>query len=821
MHQLRNLLLFIGLLAILLPSTVFAQAMPIFNDPLKIREVERYSERLDLTTPQKEALLLAHDAYIDSYARVRNGEIQKFEDLVTTFIEQFGFMQFQIPERDEIHQLIDKGKKAMKSIDRVDKTFFDSITGMFTEKQQRELIRIRNERSLAAYRILVLEMLSDMNKSARPNMTELVRFALDEESEETKTALEVYEQRMIRCAEESLEVIIKVIDQAFDMVDEMGLREMEREEMFMIFMDEAQMENLEARGNTLIDPLQKQAFEMSELNWKTWKSIDSQIAEEKKRPLAMAYFRKGFRKSTRGYTNIDNRFTKAIEMKQLNEGQKQELLSIQKDYETRSLSLATKYSKLLVQAWEHRTIEQQSGGLSNFDDSIAQAEEARQKIVESTKSRIDGILGSALVSLLDGEKQNEEKVEKSLIKVTNSDGAVHFHEESESSQTVSRSQVNLAGDVYIPAPMANTFANNIAMKLGLGEEGEDIISALFSDYREKYNAYYDALTEECEVFDKDTSIGIGARLKKKQELTDKAREAVAALDVALFDDLAVVTGFDRDDSMVQMLEQFRMRKRISGTGNRYGWGGTSGKVLDLVDVFVIDDASLVLSEKGEAILQSMILEYHQQADVLFKQFVQAEYDMNHLSDAMMLTNEMSKSQGNSMDIQQKWRDSFIAMQEAKQKIVRSNQGIVDKLLDEIPQDDYWTIRMHFVKVAYPEIFKDKGDVTTLLAAANAIPSLNAFQQGELSRMQEQYRDQYWNLCESMISINEAAALQENDGKMITKGAIKQQIDEEKLRFKRSELNDRMRMRLRMILNEDQIKHVPGLRPTVTASAEKN
>ena len=74
----------------------------------------------------------------------------------------------------------------MKSIDRVDKTFFDSITGMFTEKQQRELIRIRNERSLAAYRILVLEMLSDMNNSARPNMTELVRFALDEESEETK-----------------------------------------------------------------------------------------------------------------------------------------------------------------------------------------------------------------------------------------------------------------------------------------------------------------------------------------------------------------------------------------------------------------------------------------------------------------------------------------------------------------------------------------------------------------------------------------------------------------------------------------------------------
>ena len=91
-------------------------------------------------------------------------------------------MSFKIPERDEIDELITKGKRAMKSIDRVDSNFFDTITDMLTESQQRELKRIRSERSLDAYRILVLEMLAEMNRSARPNMTRLIQYVVEEES---------------------------------------------------------------------------------------------------------------------------------------------------------------------------------------------------------------------------------------------------------------------------------------------------------------------------------------------------------------------------------------------------------------------------------------------------------------------------------------------------------------------------------------------------------------------------------------------------------------------------------------------------------------
>ena len=56
---------------------------------------------------------------------------------------------------------------------------------------------------------------------------------------------------------------------------------------------------------------------------------------------------------------------------------------------------------------------------------------------------------------------------------------------------------------------------------------------------------------------------------------------------------------------------------------------------------------------------------------------------------------------------------------------------------------------------------------------------------------------------------------------MSKEDMHRQLRLETLRFDRKELNGRMQMRLRMVLDEDQIKHVPGLRPTVSANAEIN
>ena len=74
-----------------------AQSMPLLTDPIKVREVELMSNRLEMTTAQQEALLGLYDAYLDDFALVRLGEIKDFEDDIADAAETFGFMNFQIP----------------------------------------------------------------------------------------------------------------------------------------------------------------------------------------------------------------------------------------------------------------------------------------------------------------------------------------------------------------------------------------------------------------------------------------------------------------------------------------------------------------------------------------------------------------------------------------------------------------------------------------------------------------------------------------------------------------------------------------------------
>ena len=52
--------------------------------------------------------------------------------------------------------------------------------------------------------------------------------------------------------------------------------------------------------------------------------------------------------------------------------------------------------------------------------------------------------------------------------------------------------------------------------------------------------------------------------------------------------------------------------------------------------------------------------------------------------------------------------------------------------------------------------------------------------------------------------------------MLNQADIQREIQKETFRFERSELYDRVQMRLRLILNDDQIKKVPGLRPSADA-----
>ena len=117
------------------------------------------------------------------------------------------------------------------------------------------------------------------------------------------------------------------------------------------------------------------------------------------------------------------------------------------------------------------------------------------------------------------------------------------------------------------------------------------------------------------------------------------------------------------------------------------------------------------------------------------------------------------------------------------------------------------------------MFKKGSDVTTMLQAANAIKDLDPSQQSRLEDLASTYRYDYWNLCEAMIENHQSNATANSGESMMSKEDIHRQLQLETLRFERKELNDRMQMRLRMVLRADQLKEVPGLRPSTTGRDE--
>jgi len=107
----------------------------------------------------------------------------------------------------------------------------------------------------------------------------------------------------------------------------------------------------------------------------------------------------------------------------------------------------------------------------------------------------------------------------------------------------------------------------------------------------------------------------------------------------------------------------------------------------------------------------------------------------------------------------------------------------------------------------------------MLTAANTIPDLDTSQRSKLATITTAYRTDNWELCEAMINNHKSNASAKSGEGMMNKEDVHRRLRLETLRFERKELNDRLRMRLRMVLQEDQIKEVPGLHPSVATANE--
>ena len=140
----------------------------------------------------------------------------------------------------------------------------------------------------------------------------------------------------------------------------------------------------------------------------------------------------------------------------------------------------------------------------------------------------------------------------------------------------------------------------------------------------------------------------------------------------------------------------------------------------------------------------------------------------------------------------------------------------------MPESDFWKVRIRVcAKGISGCVQKGFRYLRQCLQQRIAIQNLDATQKSTLESLASTYRYDYWNLCEAMIENHQSNAEASSSEGYVDREDVHRQLQLETLRFQRRELNDRLQMRLRMVLNEDQFKFVPGLRPTVSIGKEWN
>ena len=873
--------LFVLLASLFFVDKASAQAMPLLSDPVKIREFERMSEKLDLTLLQQEAAIEVYDRYLDTFSRVRKGEIQAFEDSIADATETFGFMQFSIPERDLIEDLIRKAKRAIKAIHRSDSSFFEEISGMLTEKQRVILTRTQIARELEAYEVFIQFMIGQLNEGAGAQIRKYYDSLQHESNKELDEVMDQYDQRYLKEVKQGFDAVVETIGLILDMIDELGIRDQDQQALMMKYMmDEGAIEDLKRRGDLLLKPLVDQAYAISQLNWKTWKKIDALLDTDDAKSLRDRYFNASFRTAMRGGSKIEKYINRALKHSDLLESQRIDLEELQSSFETKWKKKTKNHAELLEKSRQIQSVATMMGeSTTPFVAKLAKLEEEREAYIQATEDRIDSILGTVLAkalhksnaspmkflfdqAMVDESMDSTESVQiivgsstthdiemtdeqiESLIasgEFESVDGSgsmvvsssISFGEPIEMDQLESveadpsvqfASSTTTQGTSTIPKPIAPSFPARSSVVLGLDENGEVIIGAVYDEYREKYTLARETVSIESKKISDDVSLTHAERLRKNREISQGAAASVAVLDTAFFDDLATITDLQRDDLNLKMLENHRDRQRTSVPDDPFGWRGGEGDTIDLVGLYVMSDVSDDLHEGISTTsiqeIRTAMQQYHDQITSVHKSFVDAQYEMNHMEDAMYLISESQTSGRVAESVQGKWMDTFTNLRDAKRALMLANQEVMDTLLKVVPESDFWKVRMEYVKKAYPDVFKKSLDITTMLKAAVSIPNLDPALKGQLETLATSYRSDYWNICEAMIDNHKSNASAVSGNQMMSKEDMHRQLRLETLRFDRKELNDRMRMRLRMVLSEDQIKHVPGLRPTVTASAEK-
>ena len=806
-HRIRTVAVAItAALLFLFPSAALAQGLPMFPDPINTKTLIQYADRLELSVDQRLALEPLHDAYLDRFRRLRDKDMQAFQDHLLDIAVNFMRSRFAIPERVELEQLIREFEQVQSKIAAVDRSLFNEIESILDDQQHLKLQRVRKQRRIQALRTVILNIGGDFNSGARADLVDLVE-GLDLSADEAALAeplLVDYESALLSRAKVLHGVLRAATTDMLDTIDELGLRDMTPEEMMQLGENQELLEALRTKFDEASVPFQKAVHDISQLNLKTARRIMKLLSDDNTFELRDRYYKSVYQPIYLSPGSYRRRYAEAVKLDNI-AADLLEQIQLQRDEFARQDDKLIDELVDVVEEWrEYRTMEVLNE--ENPETLYAKLGDIPTRRV-ALRKRADATLEALIGPELFAETAKQILAAKQvapaeqLVGVQELDRPPRVARGGEVASDIASHAKQRVKDPRLPNPISAGEFHRFARRSKIGEGDSAVLDLLYQDYREKFDEIlYAPLTAgdqtEADEPEADDDGLLQQRLVALQDADDR-----------FFDDVAIMAVDDRQSKLVQRLRLLRRRAVYQEVARGYRpFRSDSRGGLDLVRL--VYDAEL--DESTLVTLEPILDSYDSEAAGVFQERLEAAKAVDRIRQAAERATESQASTGVIAALKDKQRQETQRLFANRRRLTSINEDHLNRILPQLPAQSAVPLRFTYYQQAYPQIYRDSREIEKSIASILRLPNLAEAQRTQIDAIARNFRSRFMEISDKAIALQREQERESGNTSfnMPSRRMFEREVQRERLKFDRDEVCARAIMHLRLALSESQAQYLP-------------
>lgn len=791
----RNVLAIVIALLAAVQGAVAQGTFGALPNPVSSRDLERYSDFLGLSQQQLLAIAHYHNGYLDSFAQLRDRDMQQLLDDVQNLMRDFDFSQ-----RQEVERQVRALNRVMQRVRALDEQLFDEMLEVLTDDQAARLPRVRLMRERARYLTEMTRGIEFLNPAVRVDLSAMLyeMNLAPQVMEIVDPVLETYERRLTAASRRVFEATSNMILDTLKRLEEMGFTEGSPEDpavamrLFGAFQ--------EIWGEISADIL-KQAADLASMQRSTYRSLESLLGYDDARRLREEYFSRVYREAASIGRRAQRQFDAAAELEELTERQRADIRAMAQGHWQSQSRIADQIADLLDQRRRALSIR----------DIVRPDEDEREQELEELRSRAVSADEAALNSLY--SMLGDELAEQ----VRNGRGRA-VGERPAAVQTAAQVQANDTepGDPFIgvlPLRISTADVRKYAQQIGLDETQQAVMEALHDDYIDHYRQLSEqhfvplrAAARELAAMRAGVGVVPAEERQRAQEMFALQRKAFAALrqlDNSFFDDVRAII----EPQQVASLERVQLqRERVAYTGGtnqprNIDWGEVSRFMRQrssnesYIDLGMLVEQLQMHQELGES-GEALLLDYERKVTDLFRE--QYELQLRMYQQTCTIHPREDRRQ-----FREAMSNIAPTLRRTNRSIAQLNRELLSELASVVTPEAGEHLTYAYRRLAFSDqLDDDLARAETFLASALDLAELSDMQRTKLRDLTLEYRIAYSRVEQRMFELIEALT-DASDSETI----VMLRNDLDRLRFERDEINQRARRQLGSILSQEQRQQV--------------